>query len=370
MPHVGGEGAARPAVLVVDDNSVNCELLARRLERDGLSITSTLSGEEALELAHPERFHLVLLDIMMPGIGGLDVLETLRARFSAQELPIIMVTARDRSEDVVRSLELGANDHVSKPIDFPVLRARMRTQLRLRELAKIRDEFFRVASHDLKNPLTTLVWGADALERTMRPGEPVTDAHLRVVEKLRGRAREMTRIIKDLLDFEALEGTELVLRRSSIDLNELAREAVENNALLSEGKGIALSAELEEGLPRVEADPARLAQVLDNLVGNAVKFGRPGDSAVLRTHTDGESARVEVSDTGPGILAEDAERLFVAFGRLGHAPTGGESSTGLGLAICKRIVERHGGTLGARPNAGPGATFWFSLPLGSRGGAG
>jgi class 3 adenylate cyclase len=155
-------------ILIVDDNPDNCDMLARRLKRRGLESTIAVSGEKALGLIEQQKFDLVLLDIMMPGINGLQVLEKLRATFSVQELPVIMATAKIDSEDVVQALVLGANDYVTKPIDFPVLFARVQTQLELkdmhdhnRQLVKqletrntfIREAFGRYMSDDVVNTL-------------------------------------------------------------------------------------------------------------------------------------------------------------------------------------------------------------------------
>src|SRR5436190_472802 len=120
------------SLLIVDDEELNREGLARRLRRDGYAVTLARSGREAIELLGERRFDLVLLDIMMPGMNGLEVLKFLRRVDSLIDLPIIMVTAKGESEDMVEALELGANDYVTKPLDFPVVLARLRTQLALK----------------------------------------------------------------------------------------------------------------------------------------------------------------------------------------------------------------------------------------------
>src|SRR5262245_34254037 len=123
------------SIMIVDDEEVNRDALARRLQRHGYTVTAAGSGREAIELLGGQRFDLLLLDVMMPGMNGLEVLKFLRRVDSLLDLPIIMVTARGESEDVVEALELGANDYVTKPLDFPVVLARIRTQLALRRAA-------------------------------------------------------------------------------------------------------------------------------------------------------------------------------------------------------------------------------------------
>src|SRR5215813_1824630 len=132
--------AESASILVVDDEELNSEGLTRRLQRHGYGVTAAKSGREAIELAGERRFDLVLLDIMMPGMNGLEVLKLLRRVDSLIDLPVIMVTARGESEDIVEALELGANDYVTKPLDVPVVLARIRTQLALRQaVAQVTD---------------------------------------------------------------------------------------------------------------------------------------------------------------------------------------------------------------------------------------
>jgi len=141
--------ASQATVLVVDDEELNREGLARRLERHEYAVTSARSGREAIDLLGERKFDLVLLDIMMPGMNGLEVLKFLRRVDSLIELPIIMVTAKGESEDIVEAFELGANDYVTKPLDFPVVLARIRTQLALRRaVAQVKELEGKLAVHN------------------------------------------------------------------------------------------------------------------------------------------------------------------------------------------------------------------------------
>ncbi|MBX5481207.1 MAG: response regulator [Myxococcaceae bacterium] len=186
-------GAGRH-VLVVDDQPRNVDFLSRQLERRAFQVTVTHSGSEALRLIESTRFDLVLLDVMMPGISGLEVLEQIRAQRSAAELPVVMATALDRSDDVVKALQLGANDYVTKPLDLPVVLARIRTQL---ELKRAREEIERLAQDlDARNRLIRSAFG-----RFM--SEDVVQALLETPEglSLGGTRREVTILMSDLRGF-------------------------------------------------------------------------------------------------------------------------------------------------------------------------
>src|SRR5215831_17059472 len=150
--------AESSSILIVDDEELNSEGLARRLQRHGYAVTLAKSGREAIELLGQRHFDLVLLDIMMPGMNGLEVLKFLRRVDSLFDLPIIMVTAKGESEDMVEALELGANDYVTKPLDFPVVLARVRTQLALRRaIAQVKELEGKLAAHnrDLRGAAAT-----------------------------------------------------------------------------------------------------------------------------------------------------------------------------------------------------------------------
>lgn len=351
------------SILVVDDNEDNRDMLSRRLKRQGYRIAVAENGYQALEMVGAEKFDLVVLDIMMPGISGLDVLKTLRQTYSVADLPIIMATAKDQSEDVVVALGMGANDYVTKPLDFPVVLARIKSQLSLKRLSGLKDEFLRIASHDLKNPLTVVLGTVKMVQRHVPPGSTMTSDSHELLSKITKRALEIQRIIEDFLDFQALQDGHLNLVKAGTDLNEIARDASESNQEYAAGKDIRLSLELANDLPPIEADAARLMQVVRNFVSNAVKFGTRGSSAVIRTLRDHDAVRLEVSDTGPGLTEEDLNKVFHKYARLSNKPTGGEKSSGLGLAICKQMIDLHGGEIGVYNNADQGATFWFSVPV-------
>jgi signal transduction histidine kinase len=333
------------------------------LQRAGYQVVTAAGGREALAAVEGRSFDLVLLDVMMPEVSGLDVLAELRRRFSVAELPVIMATARNESTDVVEALRLGANDYVTKPIDFPVLLARARTQLELRRLAQLKDDFIRIASHDIKNPLTEVLGVASLVELTLQPGMPLPERTFELVRGIGASARRMQNLIEDFLDFQALQDGQLALTRAPLDLNATAREVAEGNTAYADGKAIGLALALDPALPLLVGDTRRIGQVAQNLINNAIKFSPPGARIDIATHVADGEVVFEVADGGPGIRPEDRERLFTRYGRTENRPTGGEQSTGLGLAICRQLIESHRGRIGMRPGASVGSVFWFALPL-------
>lgn len=351
------------SVLVVDDNEDNRDMLSRRLKKQGYAVSVAEDGQRALNMIAAEKFDLILLDIMMPGISGLEVLKKLRETFTVADLPIIMATAKDQSEDVVAALKMGANDYVTKPLDFPVVLARVQTQLALKRLSKLKDDFLQIASHDLKNPLTVILGTVKMVQRHVPPNSTMSPEAHELLSKITKRAVEMQNIIEDFLDFQALQDGRLSLLKRDINLNDIAHDAKDSNNEYAASKEMEIVLQLNPELPVIQADSARLTQVVRNFVSNAIKFGTRGSKVTIRTKSDRDSLTLEVSDTGQGLSEEDMKKVFSPYSKLTSKPTGGEKSSGLGLSIAKQMVDLHGGLIGVHNNPGGGATFWFSLPF-------
>ena len=350
-------------ILIVEDNEGQRETLSLRLVRDGYDTLPAGDAREAyaqLDTAAPD---LVLLDIKLPGVSGFDVLARARQTRAMLDLPIIMLSGIDDKTEVVHALRSGANDYVAKPIDFGVLGARIKTQLTLKHFKELNDKLLGIASHDLKKPLLVIRDIARTISEDYRPGAVMDADGAASLQLLMQTAEYMQHVVEQSLDLRAIESGHIRLTRVSTDLNELARQTIERNSSYARKKNISLKSELAPALPAIKADDFRLTQVLDNLIGNAIKFSPPGTAALVRTHAEDGRVLVEISDRGPGVSDEDRARLFTEYARLKNRGTGGESSTGLGLAICHELIRLHGGEIGARNNtSGGGSTFWFRLP--------
>lgn len=351
------------SLLVVDDNEMNRDLLARRLQRQGYQVAIAEDGYQALTKIEQQHYDMVLLDIMMPGINGLEVLENLRKSYSSLELPIIMVTAKDQSDDIVGALRLGANDYVTKPLDFQVVLARVQTHLEQCRLAGLNDEFLSIASHDLKKPLAIILDIVATIKEESREGSLNPEEISSLLDLISKSGEQMKTIIEDFLDLHAVEGGFLKLAKTKINLNDLTLEIVATNEEYAKRKQIAIKMALEPDLPKVNADPKRILQVIDNFIGNALKFSPPHTQITVSTHHKADSVSLQVSDQGPGLTPDDLQKIFHKFSRLSNSPTGGEKSTGLGLSICKQLIDLHNGLIEAKNNPERGASFVFQLSL-------
>lgn len=236
-----------------------------------------------------------------------------------------------------------------------------RAYVQVRELAKQKEEFLRVASHDLKNPLQA-IQGASELLALFTEREHSSPEMREFIGMIQNRAEVMQRIIEDFVDCQALEDGQMRIECVPTDMAEVAREVVAGQMGTAKSKGIAPSLLVAAPLRAVSVDRSRIAQVVENFVGNAIKFGPPDTAIIVRLSMVRDRFRCEVIDQGPGLTDQDLPKLFTRYARLSAQPTGGEISTGLGLAICRQLIEAHGGQIGAGNNEGKGATFWFEVP--------
>jgi two-component system phosphate regulon sensor histidine kinase PhoR len=221
-----------------------------------------------------------------------------------------------------------------------------------------RAQFLAAFSHELRTPLTSIV---SFIELLRGEAEGLSEDGLRFLGILERNADHLLRLIDDLLILNRLEAGALPLDLSRVSINGLAAEAVRNAAPLAAKSGITIHLDTRDG-PAVEADPRRLLQVLDNLIGNAVKFSDPGSLVRVVTRWSRSTWRIDVSDTGIGIPPEEAARLFGPFVRGSNARIAGKPGTGLGLSIVKGLVEMHGGHVKVESALGVGTTFSVFLP--------
>ena len=381
--------APSPAtVLIVDDTPANVRVLAEYLDGHGFNVTVAQDGEEGLERARFGRPDLVLLDAMMPGWDGFETCRRLKADPATSAIPVIFMTALSDVGDKVRAYEAGGIDYITKPFHAEEVLARVNTHLALRnmqrqlqernealqrevrerqraeqvlaersrELARSNAELERmayVASHDLQEPLRMVASYVQLLERRYM-GQLDADAHEFIGFAVDG-ARRMQALIDDLLTISRVDTKGRPLQR--IDLGESLDAALRSLRICIDERHAVVHA---GPLPAVLGDAAQLTQVFQNLLSNAVKFCQAGAPRVeISARRDGALWRICVRDNGIGVPEEHRERIFGMFQRLhGRREYAG---TGIGLAICQKVVERHGGTIWVEAAQGGGSAFMFTL---------
>lgn len=232
--------------------------------------------------------------------------------------------------------------------------------IQLKELNELKNKFLGIASHDLRNPLYMIKTFSEALkDGTM--GD-VNEKQKKVAEKIHNASNFMQGLLENLLDISKIESGKIDINKQTQNLNLTAKQQVEISQLAAERKSITLHFD-PVTLKEIPYDTSAITQVMGNLIGNAVKFSPPDSKILITTEDLGDSIRFSVHDEGPGLSEEDQKLLFKEFQTLTARPTGGEKSTGLGLAICKKLIHLHEGQVGVSSKLGKGSTFYFTLPI-------
>jgi signal transduction histidine kinase len=363
----GNRGATPPpgptTILVIDDKEPNRLLIRHLFDGPQHRVLEAADGVEGLALAQQARPDCILLDLDMPRLGGFEVLERLAADPRMREIPVIILTATDDSLDAMkRALTGGAVDYITKPISPLRVEIRVRGAIErrrlLRELQDLRASFTTMLVHDLRAPLTVIRGYVDLLQQG-KPG-PVTERQARYLGAMQTSCARMIRLIGEILDVSKLEAGRLSIERQPVDLRALTGDVVERVAPVALGKSIEVGMGGRRGPMMVLADPARLEQVLMNLLSNAIKFTPAGGRVTVELAQAENEVEVAVVDTGPGIAAEEMPLLFEKFRQTSSAKFG--QGTGLGLVICRHLVEAHGGRIWAESDGRSGSRFAFRLP--------
>ena len=358
-------------ILVVDDEEKIASRVSRALEREGYTMESAYSGEEAIHKLGFKQYDIVLTDLNMPGKGGFDVMEHIQ-RENIDTLPLVL-TGYASVEGAIQAIKLGAYDFIKKPIDVPTLsliinRAAERVMLQrenaknlveLKKLNELKNEFLSVVSHDLRSPLSTIGGYVNFL---LKKGS-FSESERRYLLIIRDIAENLYELVNELLDISKLEAGVMQLNREDADIAEIINGSVNNFLLLAVDKNNEMVFHNRLENPVLSMDRMKILQVMNNLISNAIKFTENGKITVAVDDQDTHVA-VTVQDTGVGIHADIIDRLFTPYSYSQNLGTRGEKGSGLGLMICRRFVELHGGKIKVTSESGRGSRFEFIIPRG------
>jgi len=361
-------------ILVVDDDRLIRRTLAAVLRPEGFAVAEADSGEKALEVYDESPPDLVLLDVVLPGINGFETCRRLRGRHGDGAAPVIFITAKNESDDVVEGLSAGGVDYIPKPIRARETLARIRTHLQIRRLLAeernlvdqlskanaAKNKFLGMAAHDLRNPLASI----RGLAEFLRDGVvgPLTTDQRDLLATICAASQQMLHMVNELLDVATIEAGELKLHKEPTALAELAEKSIYLVNIEAAKKQTRVVLNAAADLPKAVVDPGKIRQVMDNLLSNAVKFSPPGSMVTVELGATPEAHTIAVRDQGPGIPESERDKLFKDFGRTSVKPTAGEQSTGLGLAICRKIVDAHRGAIAVENLPTRGCVFRVTLP--------
>ncbi|HEY9645017.1 MAG TPA: hybrid sensor histidine kinase/response regulator [Chroococcidiopsis sp.] len=352
-----------PSILVVDDQPYNFDVIESLLHNQGYQLHYAASGKEAIDTLKIFQPDLILLDVAMPDMDGIEVCQQIKTMPEWQHVPIIMVTALNTKVDLAHCLEAGADDFISKPVSGLELRARTQSMLRIKQQhdqmqasLKLREEMAAMMVHDLRNPLTSILLGLSTLEHF----ESSPDERLAIIAQIRLSGQTLQSLIDDLLILSKLESGNLCLNRANCNPSDLINAAIAGFQTMAAQRNIQLIGQLPDWDGHISVDINMFRRVLDNLLANALKFSpRNGQIIVSAEYVDPEIVKIRVSDFGLGVPHELRQKIFEKY-EIGTVLQD-VSQIGLGLAFCKMVVEAHGGTIGVHDNQPKGAVFEIAL---------
>ncbi|HEY1788238.1 MAG TPA: hybrid sensor histidine kinase/response regulator [Verrucomicrobiae bacterium] len=359
--HSDSNGPAHPRILVVDDQASNVQVVGLILGNLGYEIIPASDGPTALKRVAALVPDLILLDLLMPGMSGRDICLQIKKNLEWRDIPVIFLSAADDKDLIVSALDAGGVDYITKPFNQSELISRVRTQLalkaardRLKELAEDKDEILGILAHDLKNHLGGLNMSTKLL------CERIRNLHDERIQRLADNAfyssGQLLAFVKDFLANAAAEHR-FEPQLTTVDVADTAIAAIR----LFEDRVRHKQLEIQTNFPDEEliawADAHAMDQIFSNLLSNAVKFSPYGKKVCVTVRPNGFWVEFSIRDEGPGFTEADKARMFRRYGRLSARPTGGETSTGLGLSIVRKLVLAMDGEINCESTPGQGATF-------------
>ncbi len=366
-------------ILIVDDAPENIISLKKVLEKNNFEVDTATSGEEALKKVLKNSYVLIILDVQMPEMDGFEVAEAISGFSKAKETAIIFLSAASADVKLItKGYSSGALDYITKPVDMNILLLKVKTFYRIyeqsralnqmqtklleeiefrKEAERKKDEFISIASHELKTPMTSVKGYIQLLERSLDKGD---------IETVRGRLHKVQNhieklniLIADLLDISKIESGKLKFNKKEFSFDELVGHILE--VLQQTHPEVKL---LHQGQVGAVAfgDEMRLEQVIINFITNAIKYAPDSTEVHITTELRNDEVYFSVRDFGIGMDRQHQNKIFDKFYRVEETSERFQG-LGIGLYICREIIERHGGTIGVHSTPGEGSEFYFSIPL-------
>ncbi len=347
-------------VLIVDDREENLLLLEAILEPEGFEVLKAKSGRECLELAEVENPDIIILDVLMPEMNGFQVCRILRSKYKFRFIPIIMVTALNRREDVIEGLEAGADDFISKPVDDDLLVAKVKSLVKLKkgrdEVEKMRSELSSMIVHDLKSPVHSILSCCELIRE-----EANREKILKYVSLIEKSGRKLNGLILRFLEVSRIESGNLNLNFENRNIIEVLKSAISQVDSISREKDVKINLKLNGENEKIylNIDVEKMEEAFLNLLENGLKYVPRGGKIDVIVNRGEKKVVIKFRDNGPGISDEIAENIFEKYVK-GRGSKGG---SGLGLYIVKGIVNMHGGKIFLDREYKDGAQFVIELPI-------
>ncbi len=361
------------SILVVDDSKDSLKVVSNFLKHEGYQIVLSLDAEDAMRILRVNDIDLILLDVIMPGTDGFEMCRQLKKDERLAEIPVVFLTAKTDTSDLVEGFRVGGVDYITKPFQREELIARINNHVALsdakrrilhqaeqiQKINRTKDRLYSVIAHDIKTPFSNI----SMLISTLAEGylEPGSDEYKEIIQNISNSSQETYALLKNLLFWTRTQTGDLEMAPESVRLNELVHNALHFFKPNASKKSITLHMDVPEDL-MMRADRNMMQSILQNLVSNAIKFTDDGGDVRITARKKVNNVVIEVQDNGVGITEENMKKLFVDEGQVTTRGTNDEKGSGLGLLLVKDFVQRNNGMLELESKPDEGTTFTLIFP--------
>jgi two-component system sensor histidine kinase/response regulator len=360
--------AQKPLILIIDDEESLRDGCRQTLEKSGYTVLTAGEGVEGIKIARENKPEIAFIDLKMPGMSGMEIIEILSR--DIPDVVLIMITGYATIVSAVEAIQKGAYDYLPKPFSPDQLRAEARRGLDHRNLKietrRLREEkermeksFITFVSHEMRSPLVVIRQYIESLKAIAgdRFDKDVTD----IIERCRIRIQSLEEMIEHWLDLSRIEDGTFVQRKDLLSLSRIIARSEADMAPVCQGKEILLETHVPDNLPNIIGDEEGLLRVFTNIIGNATKYTPEGGKITISAQSEESYITVSISDTGSGIPHDKLPFIFEPFFRV-KGKDERHRGSGLGLTFCKKIMESHGGEIWATSKEGEGTTFVLKFP--------
>lgn len=352
-----------PLVLIIDDESSIRDGCRQALEKSGYAVLDAGEGDEGIKIARDAKPDIALIDLKMPGISGMEIIEILSR--DVPDTVLVMITGYATIVSAVEAIQKGTYDYLPKPFSPDQLRAVVRRAVEHRNLKietrRLREEkermeksFITFVSHEMRSPLVVIRQYIEALKAVA--GDRLDRDMTEIIERCGARIQGLETLVEHWLDISRIGEGSFVWKKEPLNLLQLIGRSTEEMAPICKEKGILLKTDLPDQLPEILGDQESLLRVFTNIIGNATKYTPENGRITLTAGSDDYYVTVRISDTGTGIPSDKLPFIFEPFYRV-RGKEERQRGSGLGLTFCKRIMELHGGEITAESTEGQGSTF-------------
>ncbi len=355
-----------PKILIVDDVANNIQVVGNVLRSEKYRIAFAQNGRTALQQIKNSDFNLILLDIMMPEMSGIEVCRRIKEMPEKKDIPVVFLTAKSDIDSISEAFRVGGVDYITKPFNSKELLVRVKTHISLQQqsvelkrLNATKDKLFSIVSHDLKGFFFTILGAGEILRSRIEKFDPDDK---KFIEMMFRGAKNAFNLLENLLEWSRSQLGRIEFAPEKIRLNEVIHTATTLLEMSAANKQIKITHSIDSEI-FIYADMNMLSTIVRNLVSNAIKFTDKNGEIKISSRILHDFVEISIADSGIGISKEDLENLFKIEKQISRKGTKGEIGTGLGLLLCKEFIEKHGGTIHVDSRIGKGSVFRFTFPL-------